>query len=171
VKSVKTRVQLTIYLASAHMVSVALAVAPTPRPLEQASNTALIAHLIDREKSSWTALQQHDKRAWESLLADAYLHVNSSGIRMGRAEVLNRFTDEVVERYALHDMRGTLLCPDVVLVAYWIERRSKSTGAFTANSTWVKQTGNWLRLQYQETPMSPPPSIAGRRDTLITAQP
>src|ERR1700722_7905095 len=171
VKSVKVRVQLTIYLVSAHMFSVAHAVAPTPRPLEQASNAALVAHLIDREIGSWKALQQHDKQAWESQLADTYSQVNSRGIRTNRAEVLNMFGNEVVEGYSLHDMRGTLLCPDVVLVAYWIERTSKSTGAFTSNSIWVKRTGNWLRLQYQETPMSPQPSISGRRDSFTTAQP
>src|ERR1700732_2400028 len=66
-----------------------------------------------------------------------------------------------VEGYSLHDMRGTLLCPDVVLVAYWIERTSKSTGAFASNSIWVKRTGNWLRLRAQETPMPPPPSNPG----------
>jgi hypothetical protein len=161
VKSVKMRVRLTIYLVSAPMFSVALAVAPTPSPLEQASNAALVAHLIDREKSSWTALQRHDKQAWESLLSDTYSHVNSSGIRMDRAVVLNVFADEVVEGYSLHDMRGTLLCPDVVLVAYWIERTSKFTGAFTSNSIWAKRSGNWLRLQYQETLMSPSPSNPG----------
>jgi hypothetical protein len=154
------------------MFSVALAVAPTPSPLvAQASSAALVAHLIDREKSSWTALQRHDKQAWESLLSDTYSHVNSSGIRMDRAEVLNMFANEVVEDYSLHDMRGTVLSPDVVLVAYWIERTSKSTGAFTSNSIWVKRTGNWLRLQYQETPMSPPPSISRRRNALTAAPP
>jgi hypothetical protein len=159
VKSVKMRVRLTTYLMSAPMFSVALAVAPTPSPLAaQASNAALVAHLIDREESSWLALQRHDKHTWGSLLSDTYSHVNSSGIRMDRAEVLNLFADEVVEGYSLHDMRGTVLCPDVVLVAYWIERTSKSAGAFTSNSIWVKRTGNWLRLQYQETPISPPPT-------------
>jgi hypothetical protein len=171
VKSVKMRVRLTIYLVSAHMFSVALAVAPAPRPLEQASNAALVAHLIDKEKSSWTALQRRDKRAWESLLSETYSHVNSSGMRMDRAEVLNLFANEVVEGYSLHDMRGTLLCPDVVLVAYWIERTSKSTGAFTSNSIWVKRTGNWLRQQYHETPISPIAIQSWRRDTLTTAQP
>jgi hypothetical protein len=169
VKSVKMRVRLTIYVASAHMFSVALAVAPAPRPLEQASNAALVAYMIGREKSSWTALQRHDKHAWESLLSETYSHVNSRGIRMDRVEVLNLFADEVVEGYSLHDMRGTLLCPDVVLVAYWIERTSKFTGAFTSNSIWVKRSGDWLRLQYQETPMSP--SNPGRRDALTSGQP
>jgi hypothetical protein len=162
VNSVKMRVRLATYLMSAPLFSVALAVAPAPSPLvERASDAALVAHLMDREKSSWTALQQHDKQAWKSILSDSYSHVNSSGIRMDRAEVLNMFADEVVEGYSLHDIRGTLLCPDVVLVSYWIERTSKSTGAFASNSIWVKRTGNWLRLQYQETPMSPPPSNPG----------
>lgn len=157
-KSVKMYVLLTIYLVSGPMFSVVLAVAPAPGSLEQASSAALVARVIDREKSSWTALQRHDKQAWESLLSDTYSHVNSSGIRMDRAGVLNMFADEVVEGYSLHDMRGTLLCADVVLVAYWIERTSKFTGAFTSNSIWAKRSGNWLRLQYQETPMSPSPS-------------
>ena len=65
------------------------------------------------------------------------------------------FTDEVVEGYSVHDMRATLLGPEAVLVAYWIERTSKSTGTFTSSSIWVKRTGDWLRLQYQETPLAP----------------
>lgn len=160
-RHVRMRVRLTIYLMTAHMLSVALAVAPKPKPLEQASNAAIVAHLMDREKSSWTALQRCDKQAWASLLSDTYSHVTSIGIRMDRAEVLNMFDDEVVEDYSLHDMRGTVLCPDVVLVAYWIERTSKLTGAFTSNSIWTKQNGNWLRRQYQETPMSPSRSNPG----------
>jgi uncharacterized protein DUF4440 len=172
VKSVKMRVRLTTYLVSAPLFSVALAAAPAPSPLiEQASDAALVAHLIDREKSSWIALQRHDKQAWESLLSVTYSHVNSSGMRLDRAEVLNMFADEVVEGYSLHDIRATVLCPDVVFVAYWIERTSKSGGAFTSNSIWVKRGGNWLRLQYQETPMSSPQSISRRRDALTTSQP
>jgi hypothetical protein len=156
-------VRLATYLVSVPMFSAALAVAPAPSPLvEQASSEALLTHLVDRERSAWTALQRHDKRAWESLLSDAYSHVNSSGIRMERSGVLNMFADQVVEDYSLHDMRGALLCPDVVLVTYWIERKSKFAGTFTSNSIWVKRSGNWLRWQYQETPMSPPPSRSGR---------
>jgi hypothetical protein len=166
VKSVKKRARLTIYLVSAHMFSVALAVAPTPSSVEQASNAVLVARVMDREKNSWTGLQRHDKQAWESLLAESYSHVNSNGSRMDRAGVLNIFADEVVESYSLHDMRGTLLCPDVVLVAYWIERTSlrwsqKITGDFTSISIWGKRSGNWLRLEYQETPISPSPSNRG----------
>jgi hypothetical protein len=172
VKSVKMRVRLTSYLMSAPLFSVAFAVAPAPSPLvEQASDAALVVRLIDREKSSWTALQQHDKQRWESLLSDTYSHVNSRGIRMNRAEVLSMFADEVVEGYSLHDVRGTLLCPDVVLVAYWIQRTSKSAGAFTSNSIWVKRGGNWLRLQYQETPMAAIAIRSGRPDALTTAPP
>jgi hypothetical protein len=66
VKSVKMRIRLTTYFVSAPLFSI-----------------ALVADLIDREKSSWTALQQHDKQAWKSLLFDTYSQVNSSGIRMG----------------------------------------------------------------------------------------
>ena len=155
-KSVKTSVRLSLYMMSATLLSAAHAVAPAPSSLvEQASDAALIAHVMNREKGSWAALQRHDKRAWESLLSNAYSHVNSSGIRMDRAEVLNVFADEVVEGYSVHDMRATLLCPEVVLVAYWIERTSKSTGTFTSSSIWVKRTGDWLRLQYQETPLAP----------------
>ena len=162
-KSVKMGVRLTIYMMGATMFSAALAVAPVPRPLVgQASDAALIAHVMDREKGSWMALQHHDKRAWESLLSDTYSHVDSSGIRKNRAEVLKVFADEVVEDYAVHDMRATLLCPEVVIVAYWIERTSKSPGTFASSSIWIKRTGNWLRLQYQETPMPPPSSKSGQ---------
>lgn len=161
-KSVRIVVGLTTYLVSVPMFSVALAVAPIPKPfVEQTSSAALVAHLVDREKSSWTALRRHDKQGWESLLSDAYSQINSSGIRMERAEVLNMFADEVVDAYSLHDMRGMLLCPDVVLVAFWIERSSKFSGAFTSNSIWIKQKGRWLRLRYQETPKSPSPSNPG----------
>ena len=166
-KSVKTRVRLTICLVNVHMFSVAFAVAPTPRPLEQASNAAIVAHLVDKEKSSWTALMRHDKQAWESLLSETYSHVNANGERMDRAEVLSMFADEVVDGFSLHDVRGTLLCPDVVLVAYWIERTSKFTGAFTSNSIWVKRSGSWRRLQYQETPISPIATQPWRRDPIL----
>ena len=169
-KWVKMYVRLTICVVSAHICSVAVAIAPAPKGLEQSSNNALVARLIDREKTMWTALQRHDRQAWESLLSETYSHVNSSGMRMDRAGVLNRFADEVVEGYSLHDMRGTLLCPDVVLVVYWIERTSKFTGAFTSNSIWVKRSGDWLRLQYQETPISPIAIQSWRRDALTTDQ-
>jgi hypothetical protein len=163
VKSLKIHARLAIYLVSAPMFSVALAVAPTPSSVGRASNAAVVAQLMERERSSWTALQRHDKQAWESLLSDNYSHVNSNGTRMDGEGVINMFEDEVVESYSLHDMRGALLCPDVFLVAYWIERTSlqlsrKFNGAFASSSIWVKRSGNWLRLQYQETPMSPPPS-------------
>src|ERR1700722_14115418 len=62
---------------------------------------------------------------------------------------------------SLHDMRGTLLCPDVVLVAYWIERTSKSTGTFASNSILVKRTGHWLRIGHQGATMSTSPSNPG----------
>ena len=162
-KSVKTSARLTAYMMSATLFSAAFAVAPAPSPrVEPASDAALIAAVMDREKGSWMALRRRDKQAWESLLSDGYSHVNSHGIRMGRAQVLNVFADEVVESYSVHDMRATLLCPEAVLVSYWIERTSKSTGSFTSSSIWVKRTRDWLRLQYQETPMPPRPSESGQ---------
>jgi hypothetical protein len=174
-KWVKTSVWLPTCLFGAAIVSVALAVAPTPSGVAQeASSAAIVAHVIDREKSSWTALQRHDKQAWGSILSDTYSHVNSRGIRMNRAEVLNKFPDEAVDGYSLHDVRGTLLCPGVVLLVYWFERTSRFTGAFTSTAIWVNRSGNWRRLQYQETPISPSPAypedatlspLPGRRDS------
>lgn len=151
--------------------SVALAVAPIPSSLEPASSTVLVAHLIDRERSSWTELQRHDKQAWESLLSATYSHVNTSNVRMDLAGILHMFPDEVVEAYSLHDMRATLLRPDVVLVAYWVERTSKFPGTFVSNTVWVKQSGNWLRVHYQETAMLPSPANKRGRNATTTAQP
>jgi hypothetical protein len=81
------------------MFSVALAVAPTPSSVGRASNAAVVAQLMKRERSSWTALQRHDKQAWESLLSDNYSHVNSNGTQMDREGVINMFEGEVVESY------------------------------------------------------------------------
>jgi hypothetical protein len=176
VKSLKIHARLAVYLLIPPLFSVTFAVAPRPSSDGQTSDAVVVARLIERERSSWTALQRHDRQAWESLLSDNYSQVNSNGTRMDREAAINLFEDEVVESYSLHDMRGELLCHGVFLVAYWIERTfphssGKFKGAFASSAIWVNRSGNWLRQQYQETLMAPPPSNPGDATRSLVPQP
>jgi hypothetical protein len=150
------RTRLTLYFVIAQAFAVALAVAPTPRPIAEKSTSTVVAQLMAQELAYWAALQQGDTSAEGSFLADDYAHIDSDGVLVDREGALQRFADQEIVGYALHDMRGTLLCPNVFVVTYSIERTSRGlgrefSGTFTSSSIWAKRRGIWLRVRYQET--------------------
>jgi hypothetical protein len=66
------------------------------------------------------------------------------------------FAGRMTLSYVLHDMRGVLLCPDVFVVTYSLERTSldlepESSRTSTSSAIWAKRGGSWLRVRYQET--------------------
>ena len=150
------RTRLTLCLVIAQALSVAVAVAPTPRPIAEESTAKVVAQLLGRELAYWAALQRGDTDAGGSLLADDYSHIDSDGVLVDREGALKIFGGQSIVRYALHDMRGVLLCPDVFVVTYSLERTSldlerESSGTSTSSAIWAKRGGIWLRVRYQET--------------------
>jgi Domain of unknown function (DUF4440) len=150
------RTRLTVYFVMAQAFAVALAVAPTPPPLAEKSSTTVVAQLMAQELAYWAALQRGDTTAGGSFLADDYSQIDSDGVLMDREGTIKRLADRVIVGYALHDMRGTLLCPDLFVVTYSIERTSRGlgrevSGTFTSSSLWANRSGIWLRVRYQET--------------------
>jgi|SRR5450631_2095745 len=150
------RTLLIMYLAIAQVFAVALGVTSTPRHIAEGSTTNLVHQLMDSEKALWGALQRRDTIAWESPLADDYSHISADGVLRDRDGALEIFAHQVIERYALRDMRGELICPDVFVVSYSIERRwldpgREFTGTFSSMAVWAMRYGTWQRVRYQET--------------------
>jgi hypothetical protein len=160
------RVRLTAYLFVVQALAITFAVAPTPRHIAEKSAAGLPAQLIDGEKSSWLALQRQDKNAWESLVSIDYAHVSSTGTLLNREGALKIFSDDPIDRYALHHLRGTLICADVFLVTYVVERKAAHSAGdyaatFVSSALWAKRNEGWLKVRYQETPVVATERLSG----------
>jgi hypothetical protein len=151
------RALLVGYFVLGQICTSAVAIAPTPSVVAEQGSADLISDVIAREKSSWSAKQRADKATWASLLSDQYSQVNSNGFLVDRREAVRRFTEQSIEDYSLHDLRGKQIDPDVVVITYWVELKATylghvSQGAFAVSSVWFRRNGEWLNAHQQETP-------------------
>ena len=150
------RVLLFVYLAVAQSVAGAVAFAPPPPNIAEVFTAQLAAQLMEDEKVSWSALQRRDHGTWLALLPTDYSHVNGEGALSDREGAFRMFADPVIEEYATHYLRGTLVSPNVFVLTYSISRRLDGTDhssavLFTSCSIWAKRYGAWLKIRYQET--------------------
>ena len=108
-------------------------------------------------KAEWEALKNKDKKGYAELLADDYegVEVDGRGER-NKIQSVNDLAEENVFNYTLGGYKLIPLGPEAALVIY------ESTMQFPPKSQirysrvyiselWVKRSGQWKELHYQET--------------------
>ena len=154
-----------VFTCMAGLASLALAQNPAqpsnPPDNKQASSVSVDSGLRDvfeaKIKSEWEALKNKDKKSYAELLADDYqgVEVDGRGER-NKIQAVNELLQQNVFNYTLWGYKLIPLSPEAALVIY------ESTIQFPPGAQlrisrvyiseiWVKRTGQWKELHYQET--------------------
>lgn len=108
-------------------------------------------------KAEWEAIKNKDKKAYAELLADDYegVEVDGKGERT-KTQALIELADTNVANYTLWGYKLIPLGPDAAFVIYesTIQFPPRSVVRFSRvyiTELWVKRSGQWKELHYQET--------------------
>jgi uncharacterized protein (TIGR02246 family) len=108
-------------------------------------------------KAEWEALKNKDKKAYAEMLADDYqgVEVDGKGER-SKIQAVDELVQQNVFDYTLWGFTVTSLGPDSVLVIYesTIQFPPKAQIRYSRvyiSEIWVKRSGQWKELHYQET--------------------
>lgn len=119
-------------------------------------NTPDLNFFLELESQVWAALASGDQRADESLLADQFLGVYSSGTA-GKAEhAAQLLNGPTVAEYSLTEAKVMALAEDVVLLTYRAQFTRKPADrdqeTMYITSIWQQSDGHWLNIFSQDTP-------------------
>lgn len=108
-------------------------------------------------KAEWDALKNKDKQAYGTLLADDYqgVEVDGRGER-NKIQAVNEVMDGNVYNYTLWGFKLIPLDPEAAFLIYEVTvqfppRSSVRYSRVYITELWVKRTGEWKELHYQET--------------------
>jgi len=149
----------------AGLISMALAQQPTAavksgetRPSTSVSADSALRDLFDAKiKIEWEALKHKDKKAYAELLAEDYqgVEIDGKGERT-KIQALNELAETNVFNYTLWGLKVIPLGPDAAFLTYesTMQFPPKSVIRFSRvyiTELWVKRSGQWRELHYQET--------------------
>lgn len=108
-------------------------------------------------RSEWDAIKNRDKKAYGDLLADDYqgVQIDARGER-NRIQSMNDLADQMPFTYTLERLKVLPLGPDAAFVIYEVTMQysPKAQLRFSRvyiGELWVKRSGQWKLLHYQET--------------------
>jgi hypothetical protein len=122
------------------------------------SAASLQTVLEQREKASWDAYKNKDRKAYEALLSDDFTAVLADGKgEHSRQAVIDSMNEITIHSYTLSDFKITRLGPDVALLRYTAATNVTFGGGkpmdakLAVGDIWVRRGGVWKSLRYQET--------------------
>jgi CubicO group peptidase (beta-lactamase class C family) len=115
-----------------------------------------VQEVIGYETASWAHGKEKDKQAYAAALARDFVRITEDGLA-DRAAELRDIEATTLEHYALSDMKGVQVAPNVVLLTYKFDVKLTTggqpfAGRFLASSVWAKRLGKWVCVFTQETP-------------------
>lgn len=154
-----------VFACLAGLTSMALAQQPTTpaksgetQPSSSASADSGLKDMFDAKiKVEWEALKHKDKKAYAELLAEDYqgVEIDGKGERT-KIQALNELAETNVFNYTLWGLKVIPLGPDAAFLTYesTMQFPPKSAVRFSRvyiTELWVKRSGQWKELHYQET--------------------
>jgi hypothetical protein len=116
------------------------------------------AAIRDLETGSWIAWKAQDASYFEGFLSEDHVEVHGYGVTT-KANVVDgvRRAGCVVQTYTLGPLTLTPVTPDSVLVSYRAEQDTRCGNAKVPSPVWatslyVKRSGKWVNVLYQQTP-------------------
>jgi hypothetical protein len=121
--------------------------------------------LVEYEKESWESVKQKDYKKFESLIADDFVDIFSSGQVVNKQELLQKYIRGVdLIDYSLSKFRVVVLDKDAAVVVYEVGAHGSESqatahdiekGKVTAihvavTSAWARRDGRWLNVFYRE---------------------
>lgn len=121
------------------------------------TDPALKAMFEAKARAEWEALKNKDKKAYGDLLADDYqgLEIDGQGER-NKIQSINDMSEGNVFNYTLERLKVLPLGPDAAFVIYEVTmqfppRAQIHFSRVYIGEVWVKRSGEWKLLHYQET--------------------
>jgi hypothetical protein len=126
---------------------------------QQVDNAALLTTLLKLEAESWQFLKEKNVAAAKDYLGDDALLIFGDGTRFTKAEYLKAMPDFRLDSLTIAPgAEIKVWTPDVATLLYRVTYASamKDAKATTMKalsaSTYVRRSGKWLSVLYQETP-------------------
>jgi hypothetical protein len=127
--------------------------------LAQDDRTKLRDTLLELEIGSWQFFKDKNTEAMKGFLADEAVLIFSDGSRYTKTEFLKLMPDFRLDSFTVDAKSAELLVasPDVAALLYRITYTTAAKGAkpdtvtVSASDTYVRRSGKWLSLFYQET--------------------
>jgi hypothetical protein len=136
-----------------------IVVAWSSMTMAQPADQALLATLMELEKSSWQFVKDKNLAGMQNYLADDALLIFGDGSRYGKAEFLKAIPDFRIDSFTIDPKAEVKIwTPDVATLLYRLTYTSamKNAKAVTfkvlSASTYVRRDGKWWSVLYQETP-------------------
>jgi hypothetical protein len=116
--------------------------------------------LIEKEKAIYAAYKRHAMPTIDSLLADDFHEIGSSGRFYSKSEVLEAMKDIQVIDYAFKQFRVLPLDESNAIVVYALTMNRIENGKERMNrafrsSVWRRHKGDWRIAFHQATPLTP----------------
>ena len=127
---------------------------------QQATGDDVAAEVIGQEKLAWEAAKNKDKAGLAILLSDDYTEIIDDGV-FDKSGILAYLDNVTLTSYSPRDFRARTIAPDVVLLVFQVTVTGKYKGRDfhaenNAASVWVKRSGAWQNVHFQETPVPNP---------------
>jgi hypothetical protein len=112
---------------------------------------------IAAEKRVWEAERTRDAAVLETSLGEDYVEIAAGEGLQDRAAVIKELSTIELKEYSLTAMTERPVSPGVVLLTYHFHVIELHDGQphpsdCTASSLWVRRSGKWLNVIFQETP-------------------
>lgn len=113
-----------------------------------------VSFFLELESKVWEALASGDTKADETLLADDFLGVYSTGMTGKKEHAAQLMEGPTVTDYSLSDARIMILAEDTVLLSYlarWTRIAKGKQEVMYITSIWKKTGETWLNIFSQDT--------------------
>jgi hypothetical protein len=136
------------------------------------------ADIIAKEKASWDVVKKKDWAAFEKMVASDFVEILSDGVH-DRAQVMTNLKDFDLTDVTYADWKFVPIDTDAALVTYSATMKGTykgqpvPAGPYRLASAWVKRSGEWVTIYYQETlaKISPPPPPPAKSEAKPTTSP
>lgn len=115
--------------------------------------------LMALEKQSWDYLKARDRAALRRFLADDLLQIYSDGSRYTKSDFLDYMANYRLDSYEIEPTYAVRpIGPDVAMLIYRVTSRGAArfdrthSDKVLATSLYVRRSGQWTSVLYQETP-------------------
>lgn len=124
---------------------------------QESKDSILKSTLVDLEKRSWVAWQNHDSAFFRNFLSDDHVEMGFGG-SAGKNLVVKMVGSDVctVKIYSVDRFKLFVFDPHTALLTYHAAQETTCNGAAVPSPVWVSslyqlRNGKWLNVLYQQT--------------------
>lgn len=124
---------------------------------DSANDAQLLNELTALEKQSWEATMKDDTKFFEAFLADEATGVLADGSVIGRKQIIKNLDEFHVKKYTMGKTTLLRISEDAAMILYPASYEAVHKGveekfsSVNASALYVRRSGKWRQLFYQET--------------------